>query len=34
MTYRLDPRIPVVVRMHVEGASCGHTEDETYGSDQ
>ena len=26
----MDKRIPVVVRMHVECAKCGHTEDETY----
>ena len=26
----MDSRVPVVVRMHVECASCGHTEDETY----
>jgi hypothetical protein len=26
----MDNRIPVVVRMHVECARCGHTEDETY----
>jgi hypothetical protein len=30
----MDTRIPVVVRMQVECAGCGHTEDETYGSDQ
>jgi endogenous inhibitor of DNA gyrase (YacG/DUF329 family) len=26
----MDNKIPVVVRMHVECAKCGHTEDETY----
>lgn len=30
MPRRMDNRIPVVVRMHVECASCGHTDDETY----
>jgi hypothetical protein len=30
---KMDDRIPVTVRMHVEcveGVECGHTEDETY----
>jgi len=26
----MDSRIPVVVRMQVKCASCGHSEDETY----
>jgi hypothetical protein len=26
----MNNEIPVVVRMHVECARCGHTEDETY----
>jgi len=26
----IDSRIPVVVRLQVECAGCGHTEDETY----
>jgi len=26
----MDSRVPVVVRMRVECASCGYTEDETY----
>jgi hypothetical protein len=30
MKASMDNRTPVVVRMHVECARCGHTEDETY----
>jgi hypothetical protein len=30
MPRRMDTRIPVVVRMRVECASCGHTEDDTF----
>ena len=26
----MDSDIPVIVRRHVECATCGHTEDETY----
>jgi len=26
----MDTRIPVIVRMQVDCAKCGHTEDETY----
>lgn len=30
MPRRMDNRIPVVVRMHVECTKCGHTENEAY----